>query len=321
MRRRILTLTVAAAAAVALAVPGADPAPATAGRRRQPGPVDPAAQITAHFDLAKGQLPENIALGPDGTAYSPSRPPPGRRRHPAGRTRVLATLAAPADGGVDTPVLGFALTTGIVRTGDGTLYVLYATGDAACTGLYRLSPGRAPRRIAALPADGLPNGLALERRAGRSTSPTRCSARSGPSRWPVARPASVVRARTRPDRLPRRQRRQGPRRRGLGDQPRPGHPAARFRCGGRGRPQSGRPDWSASTTSPSPPRPSRRRPQRPEHGRGHRPRRQARTVLTGADGLQNPTSVALRGHTILVPSAAYTTSTDPNLIVATLRHR
>ncbi|MFI9643006.1 hypothetical protein ACIG87_23630 [Micromonospora sp. NPDC051925] len=51
-------------------------------------------------------------------------------------------------------------------------------------------------------------------------------------------------------------------------------------------------------------------------GTGH-----TRTLLTAADGLQNPTSVAVAGHTVLVASAAYTTSTDPNLIVATLRHR
>jgi hypothetical protein len=41
-----------------------------------------------------------------------------------------------------------------------------------------------------------------------------------------------------------------------------------------------------------------------------------RTVLTAADGLSNPTSVALRGTTAYVPSAAYTTQNDPNLLVA-----
>lgn len=58
----------------------------------------------------------------------------------------------------------FALTTGIVHAHDGTLYLLYATGTADLTGLWRLRPGRAPQRISALPAAGLPNGLALDPR-------------------------------------------------------------------------------------------------------------------------------------------------------------
>lgn len=41
-------------------------------------------------------------------------------------------------------------------------------------------------------------------------------------------------------------------------------------------------------------------------------------VLTAADGLQNPTSVALRGSTVHVGSAAYVTGEDPNLVVAHL---
>jgi hypothetical protein len=41
-------------------------------------------------------------------------------------------------------------------------------------------------------------------------------------------------------------------------------------------------------------------------------------VLTAADGLSNPTSVAVRGKTIYVPSAAYMTQKDPNLLLAQL---
>jgi hypothetical protein len=41
-------------------------------------------------------------------------------------------------------------------------------------------------------------------------------------------------------------------------------------------------------------------------------------VLTPADGLQNPTSVALRGDTVYVLSAAYVTAKDPNLLRAHL---
>ncbi|MEU9670820.1 hypothetical protein AB0E25_35680 [Streptomyces bobili] len=46
------------------------------------------------------------------------------------------------------------------------------------------------------------------------------------------------------------------------------------------------------------------------------------TVLDATGGLQNPTSVALRGKDVYVLSAAYTTGSDPNLLRARLRtHR
>lgn len=122
-------------------------------------------RTAVHFDLAKGQTPENIALAPGGSAYvtfAESRQI--AEVSPKGAIRILATLPEPADGGVHTPVLGFPLTVGIVRAHDGTLYFLYATGTPDLTGVWRLRPGGEPQRIAALPADGLPNGLALDPR-------------------------------------------------------------------------------------------------------------------------------------------------------------
>jgi hypothetical protein len=41
-------------------------------------------------------------------------------------------------------------------------------------------------------------------------------------------------------------------------------------------------------------------------------------VLTSADGLSNPTSVAVAGDTVYIPSAAYLTQDDPNLLLARL---
>jgi hypothetical protein len=41
-------------------------------------------------------------------------------------------------------------------------------------------------------------------------------------------------------------------------------------------------------------------------------------VLGAADGLQGPTSLAVRGHRMYVFSAAFITATDPNMIVARL---
>ncbi len=41
-------------------------------------------------------------------------------------------------------------------------------------------------------------------------------------------------------------------------------------------------------------------------------------VLTAEDGLPGPTTVALRGRAVYVPSAAYLTAKDPNLLRAQL---
>lgn len=38
------------------------------------------------------------------------------------------------------------------------------------------------------------------------------------------------------------------------------------------------------------------------------------TVLTGADGIENPTSIAVRGTTAYIASGAYFTNSDPNLL-------
>lgn len=124
-----------------------------------------AARIVQHFDLDKGQNPESIVLAPNGTAYIAfAKARQIAEISPTGATRILATLPAPADGGVNTPTLGFPLALGIDRTSDGTLYFAYATGTADLTGVWSLRPGGTPKRIAPMPANTLPNGLALDQR-------------------------------------------------------------------------------------------------------------------------------------------------------------
>ncbi|MET8061926.1 hypothetical protein [Streptomyces microflavus] len=49
-----------------------------------------------------------------------------------------------------------------------------------------------------------------------------------------------------------------------------------------------------------------------------RPGGTATTVLDAGDGVQNPTSVAVRGREVYVLSAACTTAEDPNLLRARL---
>ncbi len=318
MRRRIFTASIAAVAAATVL---GTVEPAVAG-----SPADVVrSRIALHFDLAKGQTPENITLSPDGTAYVTF----ARARQVAsidrtGKVRVVAELAAPADGGVNTPALGFALTTGIVRQPDGTLYFLYASGDAATTGLYRLRRGGAPQRIAALPANGLPNGLAFDERSETfyvsdsvlgSISTVRADGCAAV--WSSApelaangflgvnglkfRAGAVWATNLDQGTLLRIPVRRGKpatvevRASGL-----PGIDDFAFAGDGTdviaaliGANSVARIDAAGRST----------------------------TLLTAADGLQNPTSVAVRGNTAYVTSAAYLTGADPNLIVATMPRR
>src|ERR1700742_3858893 len=148
MRTKFAAKTLVAA----LALAAASALPATAAT----APVS-AAHIVAHFDLAAGQQPENITLEPDGSAdLSFATAHEIARVSRSGHVRILAVLPAPADGGVNTPLVGSARTFGIVRASGGTLFVLYNTGTADLTGVWRLRPGSGtPTRIAAPPADGL----------------------------------------------------------------------------------------------------------------------------------------------------------------------
>jgi sugar lactone lactonase YvrE len=232
-------------------------------------------------------------------------------------------MTAPPDGGKATPALGFALTTGIIRRADGTLYFLYAGGEAKSTGLYRLRPGGKPARIAALPADGLPNGLALDERAKTFyiadsvrgavlTVPLKGGAASVWSAAPQLAPVAFLGANglkvhdgavwvTNLDkgtllRIPVRRGRPGPvqvRATGLA-----GIDDIAFTGSGD--------EVLAALNAPN------------EVVRIAADGTVTR-LLDSADGLQNPTSVAVRGSTAYILSAAYTTRTDPNL--ATLRRR
>jgi hypothetical protein len=348
MRKRTITAAIAAAAAGMAAVTVLSTGPASAVGTGSPVPAAPAtvvqaqspvqpqsavqqysvrSRIAVHFDLAKGQMPENIALSPRGTAYvtfAAARQVAAVT--PGGTVHILATMAAPADGGKNTPVLKFALTTGIVRADDGTLYFLYASGDADSTGLYRLRPGGTAQRIAALPATGLPNGLALDTRTATfyitdsvlgtiSTVPVRGGTARVWSSAPELASAGFLGANgikvrhgavwaTNLDkgtllRIPMRYGTSGPVQVkasnlvGIDDIAFAGDGDDRVLAALNG------PNTVVSIDAAG----------------------RATTLLTAADGLQNPTSIAVRGNTASIPSAAYTTNKDPNLILATLPRR
>ncbi|QNE73330.1 hypothetical protein F0344_00655 [Streptomyces finlayi] len=312
----IKTVAMVAAATMAAVLPAN--ATATAGE-----PLTHV-RIDAHFDLSAGQMPENIALSRDGSAlvtFAASRQV--AEVAPGGATRILATLPPPADGGVRTPVLGFPLATGVVRAPGGAVYVLYATGTADLTGLWRLAPGKSPQRVAALPAEGLPNGLALDRRSRQlyitdsvlGTVWTVPTSGGTPTAWSTAPELASTGF--------------------LGANGAKVHGGALWvtnldkgtllripiRSGNRaGVPQvkasgmvgiddftfTGRGDEALAALNA------------PNKVVRIQPDGTTSTVLDSEDGLQNPTSVALRGKDVYVLSAAYTTATDPNLLRARL---
>ncbi|MFJ9737174.1 SMP-30/gluconolactonase/LRE family protein [Streptomyces sp. NPDC101166] len=278
-------------------------------------------RVAARFDLAGGRQPENITVGRDGSAFLTfSFARQIVRVAPDGRTHVLATLPAPAQ--ARTPNLGKAFVGGIARAHDGTLYVTYATGTADLTGVWAVRPGGRPHRVAALPADGLPNGLALDRRTHRLYVTDsvhgvvyRVPASGGrASVWAegdALRPSSFAGANglklhggavwvTNLDkgtvlRIP---------------------VTARGTAGGIEVRATGMPSIDDFAFT----------------GRGDtllaardddevdlvRPDGTHTAVLTAADGLRTPTSVAVRGDTVYVPSAAYLTGEGPNLLTARL---
>ncbi|MBX9364913.1 hypothetical protein [Streptomyces sp. WAC04114] len=315
--------TLMAASAALLAATAAALSPAAEASAATPPPSVP--RVSVHFDLAKGQTPENIALAPNGDAYVTFAA--GRQVAKVSRdgtTRILATLPEPADGGTRTPVLGFPLTVGIVRAHDGTLYFLYATGTPDLTGVWRLRPGGKPQRIAALPANGLPNGLALDTRTRMLYitdsvlgTISRVPITGGtPAVWSAAPElastgflgvnglkihngavwatnldkGTILRIPIRPDGRAGRLRTEATGLPGIDD----------FAFTGRGE------QLLATLNGTS-------RVALVEPDGGHS------IVLTQADGLQNPTSVAVRAGTVYVTSAAYLTAEDPNLIRFRLR--
>ncbi|MFF5538727.1 SMP-30/gluconolactonase/LRE family protein [Streptomyces cinerochromogenes] len=324
-RTRTGLLATAAAAVLAVTATGpATAAPASASATpASASTAGPAAHVRffAHLDVNGGQRPENITLEPGGSAvvtFAYNRQV--ARITPDGRVHVLATLPAPPAGSV-TPALTSPFLGGIVRSHDGTLYFLYATGSSDLTGLWRLRPGGTPQRIAALPATGLPNGLALDEHAGvlyaadsvlgtvwrvpvTGGAPTAWSTapelaadgflganglkvhhgavwvsnldRGTVLRIPVTRHGTAGDVQIRAT--------------GLVD-------IDDFAFTGRG-------DTLLAAINKD------NEVARVEPGGRHT------AVLTAADGLQGPTSLAVRGTTAYVASAAYFTNDDPNLLAA-----
>jgi sugar lactone lactonase YvrE len=312
---KLMTAASVLAATLGVGVPGGAPVPGT--------PHSVATTIPVHFSFQAGETPENAALEPNGdfdVSFSVAREI--ARVSLDGRQNILAAMPAPADGGINTPVLHFAATMGIIRSQDGTLYFLYAAGDADLTGVWRLSPNEsAPERIAALPATSLPNGLALDPSTG-----TLYVADSALGRiWAVPITGGTATVWSAASEL-----------------------ASTGYLGANGVKVHGDAVWVSNTDKGT----VVRIPVLPDGTSAPaqvwagglptiddftftgneilaavnhtntvvriRPNGIETTVLTDADGLQNPTSIVLSGSAAYVFDAAYATHTDPNILRAPL---
>jgi pimeloyl-ACP methyl ester carboxylesterase/sugar lactone lactonase YvrE len=279
--------------------------------------------VLSHLSLSGGQRPENVATEPDGDLdVTMSQAAQVVRVTPTGKETVLASLPRPADGGKNVPVVGFALATGLVRSSDGTLFVGYAAGSADLNGIWRVRPRGKPERIIALPANSFPNGLAIEGKHLYFTDSTRGLILKAPvaggssSTW-FSGPETKISGTY-----------------GLGANGLKIHrgavwitnfdqgtllriPIKNGRAGGvqtRARLAGGPDDFifvnRHSDTVIAALDPGNQVVRINHDGSYH-------TLLTAADGLQGPTSVAKVGSKLYVFSAAYITTTDPNILVST----
>lgn len=312
IRQFIKTAMLTAAAAVALVALSGAAGAATVPVR------DP--HIVAHFDLAAGQTPEDFALAPGGAvdvsfAYADEVAQVARN----GNTQVLGQL--PQTGGC--PVINAPVSLGIARAGNGPVYATDCTGNAD-TGVWRLRPGSAPVQVAQLPADSFPHKMVLDDQTGELYITD--SLLGVVWRVPAAGGTPVIWAR--------------------------GSALQKVSLfGANGITLHGHAVWVSNTDQGT----IVKIPIRADGSAGPiqtvvtglagevdgftvlgrddsilaalnpssqvvliRPGGQPQAVLTTADGLSNPTDVAVRGHSLYVTSAAYFTRDDPNLLIARL---
>lgn len=292
-------------------------------------PIVSQPRVVAHFAFTAGETPENIALEPDGSAdltFAFAHQIANVTRHGNIRERVtLPTVTNP-----NTPIIHNAIVLGIARAHDGTLYVNYATGTSK-TGIWRITPdGSKPQQIAKLPANGLPNGLALDEHQGMLYAADsvrgiiwRVPVTGGAhTAWATAKALTSIPSKT-----------------GFGANGIKVHnnavwvsntdrgtllriPLCRNGSAGPIKTQASGLDGIDDFAFTS-------------HHRDTvlaavnstnqvvvvRPDGTHTVVLTQHDGLSNPTSVAVRHRTVYVPSASYfATKPDPNLLLARLNH-
>ncbi|MEC3977474.1 hypothetical protein [Amycolatopsis sp. H20-H5] len=298
-------------------VAAAGPAQAASPQTTAQQNTSPRTRIVAHLDLASGQQPENITLEPDGSAdLTFAYTGEVGRVSPSGRVEIIGRIPVPADG--DIPVVHRKIFLGgIVRAPGGDLYVAVSTGTASATGVYRLRPGRPAVRVAALPPSGFHNGMALDPRTGELYV---ADSFGSVVRRVTPRTGRVVTWATGDLLAPRD---------GFGANGVKLHDDAVW-VSNIGTQQLVRfPITRDGTAGPGEVKASGLGPidDFAFHGDEvvaaiNQENRvsvvardgSSRTILTAADGLDNPTSVAVRGDTAYIADSAYFIGTDPNLL-------
>jgi sugar lactone lactonase YvrE len=276
-------------------------------------------QVVAHFNVTAQEQPEDVALAPAGVADVTFN----RARQVAqvgtdGSVTILATLPASAT--------GTGTAAGIVRAPDGTLYVNYNAGSQS--GIYRIPPaGGTPVEVVALPDVKDLNDLAAD----WGQDALYATDSSGGTVWKVSLRTGTASVWAQGVDLQSKTSGSS----GLGANGIQVHNAA---------------VWVSNTDKGT----LLRIPFRPNGtagaittkatgltaidnfaftGQGDTvlaalnyvnqvavvyPDGTHQTVLTAADGLSNPTDVAVRGSTAYVTDGAYFTRVDPNLLTAKL---
>ncbi|MCX5356264.1 hypothetical protein OG901_53420 [Streptomyces mirabilis] len=151
-KRFRLAAAIAATATVLVSAPYAS----AATDQTSPKPVVTDVKTLASFDFSAGDSPENITVNPDNSltismlGSVAGKRPALVRIDQSGRSKVIVA-GQPGD-----------TFTGNTRDRQGNIYYNVSSSDASRAGVWKLPPGGTPRRIAALPTDGLPNGLALD---------------------------------------------------------------------------------------------------------------------------------------------------------------
>jgi sugar lactone lactonase YvrE len=110
--------------------------------------------------LDYGQLPENIALSTNGSVdVNFNGANELANISSTGTITPLGALPTVPGGGTGTPLLKMPFSAGMVNN-NGALYTVFSTGLASLNGVYLTLPGGSPTRIAPLPAGSLANGIA-----------------------------------------------------------------------------------------------------------------------------------------------------------------
>lgn len=151
--RSLLAATITAVAVLACA-----PAASAAAKQAPPRPAVTYVSTLAELDFSAGESAENVTVNRDGSLTVTTL---GGHTAPGAHPELLRIDRYGHRTVITTGEQGDAFS-GVTHDRNGTIYFNVSSDAPSRAGVWKLRPGGAPRRIAALPADGLPNGLDLD---------------------------------------------------------------------------------------------------------------------------------------------------------------